>query len=140
MQICCLIFRFIFFYNSNNAPSCAHHFFTSIYTIHRTTFVLIMNNAENIPLSKNIAVVCVPFTHISPTSIQRYRQLTDRGLPLYSNNTSHISYTIQCRELVPSSFDSFSTNLHEYIPYRSVRWCCVTIHARVKIYKSNPGF
>ncbi len=68
-----------------------------------------LNNAENIPLSKNIIGVCVSFTRVLPASIRRYSRPTD------SNNTSYISYTIQCRELVPRTFDSFWTTLHEYV-------------------------
>ncbi len=45
--------------------------------------------------------------HVTPTPIQRYRQLADRSLPLSSNNTSHISYTIQCKDLVPHILTHF---------------------------------
>ncbi len=36
--------------------------------------------------------------------------------------TSCISYAIQHEVLVRYSFDLFWTTLHEYVPYRSVRW------------------
>ncbi len=53
----------------------------------------------------------------SPISIQRYRQSTDRGQPLNFNNTNHISHTVQRRGpcLIPHSFNSFWTTLHEYV-------------------------
>ncbi len=55
---------------------------------------------------------CTYIIHLhSPTTIQKYRQLANRGWPLDPNNTSHISYTVQCRELVRHSFDSFWTTV-----------------------------
>ncbi len=68
--------------------------------------------------------MCIVHPH-SPTSIQRYRQLADRGWLLDLNSTSHISHII--RQLVSHSFSSFWTTLHKYVPYRSVRWCCVAL-------------
>ncbi len=44
---------------------------------------------------------------------------------------SCVSYAIHYRELVPHSFDLFWTTLHKYVPYRSVRWCCVALHTQV---------
>ncbi len=35
-------------------------------TIHRTTFVLALNNAENIHPSENIVIACVSFTSVPP--------------------------------------------------------------------------
>ncbi len=77
-----------------------------------------LNDVENIPLSKNIIVVCLSFTRIPTTSIQRYRQLADRDQPLDSNNTSYISYAIQCIELVPrfSNFEPICTNMYRISP------------------------
>ncbi len=86
----------------------------------RVTFVLAFNNAKNIPLSENIVLACVSFTKVSqphPISIWRYRQLAEKGWPLDPNNTSCISYTIERREFAPSSFDTFWTTVHEYVPY-----------------------
>ncbi len=51
------------------------------HTIHSMMFVLALNDAENIPLPENTIVVHVSFTHISRTSIQRYRQLADTSWP-----------------------------------------------------------
>ncbi len=48
----------------------------------------------------------------------------------YSLTICAISYAIQHRELVPRSFDSFLTSVHKHVPYRSVRWCCVMLHAQ----------
>ncbi len=62
---------------------------------------------------ENIAIVRVSFTCILPTSIQRCRLLAARNLPLKSNITNYFSYAIQHKELVPHSFDSFSTTLHD---------------------------
>ncbi len=75
-----------------------------IHTIHRTKFVLALNDTENIHFSENIAIVrvsvnCValpPPHHLNP----KYRQLPDRGQPLDSDNRSRISYTIRCKELL----------------------------------------
>ncbi len=54
------------------------------------------------------------------------------------NNTSYISYTIQRRELVPSSFNSFRTTLYEYVPYRSVKWHCVAHYTlRLEMFSAN---
>ncbi len=50
-----ITFRFM---RTISLPACENH------AIHRTMFVLALNDAENIPLSENIVVVCVPFTHI----------------------------------------------------------------------------
>ncbi len=36
------------------------------HAIHHTTFVLALNDVENIPLSENIVVVCVSFTDVNP--------------------------------------------------------------------------
>ncbi len=49
-------------------------------------FVLALNNVENIPLSEDIAIAIgyASFTCVPLTSIQRYRQLADRGWPLDS--------------------------------------------------------
>ncbi len=48
-----------------------------------------------------------------PSTI-RSRQLADSGLQLDYNNTSCISYAVQCRKLVPCSFNTFWTILHMY--------------------------
>ncbi len=50
----------------------------------------------------------------------------------YPNHISCITFTIQCRELVPHSFSSLWTTLHKYVPYRSTRWRCVALHAQVR--------
>ncbi len=50
----------------------------------------------------------------------------------WHNNTSCILYLIQYKELVPHSFNSFRTTLHEYVPYRSVRWCCAAVHTQAQ--------
>ncbi len=62
-------------------------------TLFIVVFILLLNDAENIPLSENIIVVLVSFTRVSLAYIQRYRQLADRGWPLDSNYTSHVSFT-----------------------------------------------
>ncbi len=104
----------------------------------RTTVSLLVckNNAIHYSFwhwMMNIVIVRVSLTHLPPTSIWRYIQLADRGWPLDSNNTSHISYTIHHRELVPCFFNSFWTTLPKYVPYRSVRWCCVWLNIRLEI-------
>ncbi len=52
----------------------------------------------------------------------------DRQYRIYA--TSRISYAIHHTELVSYSFNLFWTTLHKYVPYRSVRWCCVTLHTQ----------
>ncbi len=48
----------------------------TMHVIHRTMFILALNDTKNTPLSKSIIFVHVSF--IPPTtSIQRYRQLFD---------------------------------------------------------------
>ncbi len=54
-------------------PMCKNH------TIYHTTFILTFHNAENILLSENIIIICVLFTRVPPTPIQRYRQLADKS-------------------------------------------------------------
>ncbi len=53
--------------------------------IHHITLVLALEDADNIPFSEYIVAVCVSFTRIPPPpiTIQRYRQLADRGQLLY---------------------------------------------------------
>ncbi len=97
------------------------------YTIHYTTFILALNDAEDILFSQNIVVVHVSFICVLSNSNQRYRQLADRCQSLDSNNRSHISNAIQRKEFVVCFFDSFWTTLHKYVPYRSVRWRCITL-------------
>ncbi len=42
------------------------------------------------------------------------------------------------RELVPHPFNSFSTTtLHEYVPYKSIRWRCVALHAQAQNLRPN---
>ncbi len=110
------------------------------HAIQHTTFVSMLTDAENMPLSENTVVVYVLYTRISPISIQRYRQLADRGWSLDLNNTSCILYAIQCRELVPHSFDSFWTILQEYVLYRSVRRYCVLLHSQARNLWGNPVY
>ncbi len=95
MQECCLVLEFIFF-ATRTTSHFAHTVSLSVsqnHTIHQTMFISVLNGAENIPLSKNI-VVGVSFTHVPLVTTLRYRQLTDRGQPLDSNNTSCISYVM----------------------------------------------
>ncbi len=96
MQTRCFVFELIFwqleqhFYVYHFLQACKNH------TIHRTMFVLVLNDAENIPLSENIIVICVSFTRIPPPPLKD----TDSWLTRVShqtNNRSHISYAIQCR-------------------------------------------
>ncbi len=49
------------------------------YSIHCTTFILALNDAENSRYPENIIVVS--FVRVSFTSISRYRQLADTGRP-----------------------------------------------------------
>ncbi len=68
MQTCCLVFKFIFLQFEQHStshtpfflPECKNH------AIQRTTLVLALNDAENIPLSENIVIVRVSFTNIPP--------------------------------------------------------------------------
>ncbi len=43
---------------------------------------------------------------------------------------------IHQRELVPHSFNSFQTTLHEYISYLSIKWCGVALHTQAGDEKS----
>ncbi len=45
--------KILHFAHAVSLPACKNH------TIHHATFVLVLNDAENISLSENIAVVCV---------------------------------------------------------------------------------
>ncbi len=98
----------------------------TLFIVQCTIFIVALNDVEDIPLSKNVVVACVSFTCVSPTSIQRYRQLADGGRSLDSNNTTCILYTIQCRELLPHSLDSFWT-----IDVIHNVWTDITGHQRV---------
>ncbi len=75
---------------------------------------------------------CMCFVHpCSPTSIRRYSRLT--GIShLDLNRMSRIFYTIQHTELVPLSFNSIWTTVHEFVPYISVRWRRVVPCARAR--------
>ncbi len=69
MQTYCLIFEFIFLQLKQH-PFFAHFFFTCCknHAIYCTMFVLVLNDAGNIPLSKNIVVLSVLFTHVPSLS------------------------------------------------------------------------
>ncbi len=101
-------------------------------------FVSALNGAENIPLFENIIIVLVSFDQIPSTSIQRYRQSADQGQLLDSNNTNCILYAIQCRALVPCSFDLFWTTLHQYVTHKSLRWRCTTLRTQARNLWGNP--
>ncbi len=70
MPMCCLVFEFFFFLATRTTlclvcsvfflPVCKNE------AIDYTTFVLLLNNEENIPLSDNIVVVRVLFNHVPP--------------------------------------------------------------------------
>ncbi len=68
MRMCRFVFRIHFFVTwaalclvrTVSLPVCKNH------AIHPAAFVLVLNNAENIPLSKNIIVVRVSFTCVPP--------------------------------------------------------------------------
>ncbi len=135
LQMCCLVFEFIFLQLEQHSVFHTRNFVTRVQKPHYSLcdICFALNDSENIPLSENIVVVCVSFTHVPPTSIRKYIQLADRGQSLDSNNTSCISYTIQYRELAPYSFNLFWTTLHEYVPYyTSIRWCCVTLRTQAQ--------
>ncbi len=75
-------------------PACKNH------TIHHSAFILALNNAENIPLSENIIVVHVSFICVLPPPLPPYPKIDS-----WLTGVNCIAYTIQCRDLVPYSFD-----------------------------------
>ncbi len=40
--------------------------------------------------------------------------------------------TVHHRALIPHSFNAFWATLHEYVPYRSIRWRCVALHTQAR--------
>ncbi len=57
-------------------------------------------------------------------------QLTRVSTPVDDNQC--LIYVIHHRELIPCFFDLFWTTLHQYVPRRSVRWRCVTLHTQAR--------
>ncbi len=70
----------------------------------------------------------------SPTSIQSYKQLADRGRSLDSNNTCHISYAVQCRELIPcclsTCFEPLYTNMY-HVGLSDATVSCYTLRLKI---------
>ncbi len=71
--------------------------------------------------------------------IQKYKQLVDRGWPLDSKKIWTTSHTLFNIEPVPHSFDLYRTTLHEYVPYRSIKWCCIALHIQTQNLWGNAG-
>ncbi len=71
-------------------------------------------------------------TFISTLCCTGWTNLVSGSINYKPNNTSHILYAIQCKELVPCSFNSFWTTLREYVPYRSVRWRSIALHTQTQ--------
>ncbi len=57
---------------ATQTPLCLMHIISltvcKTHTIHRTTFILILIDIENIPLSENIIIIRLSFTHVPPAS------------------------------------------------------------------------
>ncbi len=108
--------------------------------IHRTMFILALNNAENIPVSKNFIAVGVSFTHIPPPPSKNTDKWLIKGRRFGFNNTSHASYTIQCRELVPTvltRFEPLHTNMYHIGPLDGA---VLRYVFRLKIYEAISVF
>ncbi len=121
MQTCCMVFEFIFFFATQitlylihtvSLPVCKNQ------TIHHTTFLLHWSMQKTFYFLR-ISSLYLYCSHMSPTSIRRYRLLSHRDQLLGSNNTSCISYTIQSVGLfhdILTRFEPLYTNMSHIRP------------------------
>ncbi len=77
-------------------------------------------------LFPRILSLYVYYSPAFPSPLYKIETVGWQGPLLDSNNTSHISYAIQCRQLVSCSFDLFWTTLHMYHICSSEALCHTT--------------
>ncbi len=131
IQMCCLVFEFIFLQLEQHSVS--HALF--LYQCEKTTLFIVRRSFWCWTVQKTFLLPrrSLLYMYHSPVFSSSPSKDTDSWLTGVGNNTSYISYNIQCRELVPHSFDSFWTTLCEYVPNKSVQTVlCYVTHSGSK--------